>query len=577
MAQDDANKATDSNDKPVVPIDAPALNNPDAQAARNASGADVASTEAARTNASDGSLRDRAKNIAAQEESIEIVYGDRTSSRADKKSERELLQEKITIGSKTYPADQVIAQANIQSTVMSDATNARATDVVQERTLLYGHISEPEVWDKVAKLPEKTQAEVILTAVRAHVEHWAREEADRKIGALIGVTEGIGTILQDMATVIDFNHACLTGDKETAAKMGAEFGDSIGRMLVGGVNALQLTDNYLQDLGAQGDWAKPAKDLLNLSLVLNRTWAELSPLEQERLQARFAVDIGSGFLIPGASARILKASKLTEVLPTMAKIAIQTGAELKEVPGDFSKARQGFRTFFEDVFAPEAVTTDGMKIKMTSEAKQQYLMNKADDLELHSSGREPRPSRQSGDAPKETTVIEKSDKIQFALNGIAPQEGFSQTMEVRNELREVCKAMKIDIDKKNIAYAEIEIDGQSSKIVGVNGSKAPAGTAGIPSHPKFETISDGAMPRDRDSEYKILERVAEKLKPDAVGEIRLFSEQKPCDPSCQYVIKKFQEKFLGIKIKTTWAFETKDEREWAVFEEIERYAARNSK
>ncbi|MBA4074342.1 MAG: hypothetical protein C0508_04810, partial [Cyanobacteria bacterium PR.023] len=406
MAQDDANKANDRNDKPTARIEAPALNNPEAQAARNASGADVASTEAARTNASDGSLRDRAKNIAAQEESIEIVYGDRRASRADKKSERELLQEEITIGSKTYPADQVIAQANIQNQVVPDATNARATDVVKEKTLLYGHISEPEVWDKLAKLPEKTQAEVILTAVRARVEHWAREEVDRKIGALIGVTEGIGTILQDMATVTDFNHACLTGDKETAAKMGAEFGDSIGRMLVGGVNALQLTDNYLQDLGAQGDWAKPAKDLINLSLVLNKTWAELSPLEQERLQARFVVDVGSGFLVPGASARILKASKLTEVLPNMAKIAIQTGAELKQVPGDFSKARQGFRTFFEDIFAPEAVTPDGRKIKMTSEAKQQYLMNKADDLEPHSSGREPRPSRQSGDAPKETTLIE---------------------------------------------------------------------------------------------------------------------------------------------------------------------------
>jgi len=262
LAHDDANEANDSNHKPVVRIDAPALNNPDAQAARNASGAEVASTEAARTNASDGSLRDRSKKIAAQEESIEIVYGDRTSSRADKKSERELLQEKIAIESKTFPADQVIAQANIKSPVVSDATNAKATDVVKERTLLYGHVSEPEVWDKVAKLPEKTQSEVILTAVRARVEHWAREEVDRKIGALIGITEGIETILEDMATITDFNHACLSGDKETAAKMGAEFGDSIGRMLVGGVNALRLADNYLQDLGAQGDNSGTTLELL---------------------------------------------------------------------------------------------------------------------------------------------------------------------------------------------------------------------------------------------------------------------------------------------------------------------------
>jgi hypothetical protein len=637
---------------------------PGAQEARVAGAGDMASIEKQRTNASDGSLRKySADQIAAQNQSIELVYEGRIASRTEKKTERELLREmankpenvntqglesiakdqslpedkrilasmiqemrtqskalgtptdaldayarealqaellakskaqspqiddqescgsfsyaaeknSLTVGSHTYASDQLLAQGSVQNEVVSDATNARATDVPHEKTLLYGHVSEPDPWDKVAALPEKTQAEIVLTAIRANAEHWGREQVQRQIGSLMGATEGVGQILQDMATITDFNHACLTGDKKTASEMGAAFGDSIGRMLVGGVNILKISDQYLQDLGAQGDWTKPAKDLARLNQTLNTAWDELSPMEQERLKSRFITEFAANAAMPGASARLLKAGKFTEVFPNMVKIACQSGAELKQLPGDLRRARQGFRNFFDDMFAPEAVTPDGQRIKLTSEVKQHYMMNQSDNFE---GGVKPHSSKRPKDAPKAKPVLEEHEAVQFALDGIPAKIGFSRTMELRSELRDACRAMKLDIDTKNIAYAEIKIGGKSSKLVAINGEKSPAGTVGMPSDPKFETIPDGAMPRDRDSEYKILESIAEHLSPDAVGEIRLFSEQKPCDPSCQYVISKFQKEFPGIKLKTTWAFETKNEREWAVFEEIERDAARNPK
>ncbi|CAN5154742.1 hypothetical protein BH11CYA1_BH11CYA1_07290 [soil metagenome] len=306
------------------------VHSPDAQEFRLANAGDMVSVEKQRSNSSDGSLRKySAEHIAAQEASIELVYENKTASRSEKKTERELLREiankpenvntqglesiakdqslpeekralagmiqdmriqskalgtptdaldayarealqaellaksktqssqiddqescgsfsyaveknSMKIASRTYSAELLFAQGNLQNPIVNDATNARATDAVKEKTLLHGYVSEPDAWTNVAALPEKTQAEVILTAIRAHTEHWGQEQAERQIGALIGVTQGVGAILQDVATISDFSHACLIGDKETAAKMGEDFGNSMARSYIAGVNVLQV-------------------------------------------------------------------------------------------------------------------------------------------------------------------------------------------------------------------------------------------------------------------------------------------------------------------------------------------------
>lgn len=591
----------DGNDTPEKPalLESQVFKSADAQEVRNASGEVIAATEAKRTNASDGSLRRYSdEHLTAQEQSIELVYGDRTASRTDKKTERELLREiankpenvntqglesiakdgrlpegkralagmiqemrtqskafgtptdalddyarealwaellaksqkqlapqddqedcgstfypsaktGLNIGSKKYAADQVIAQGSSQSQVVSDATTARVTDAVKETTLLRGYVSEPDAWEKVATLPEKKQGEVILTAIRAHAEHWGQEQVQRQIGALIGTTEGVGQIMQDMATITDFNHACLTGDKETAAKMGGEFGDSLGCMLVGGVNLLKISDEYLQDLGAQGDWAKPARDLAGLSQSLDQAWAELPPVEQERLKYRFVTEFAGDILVPAAGVKILKAAKFTEVLPNMAKIAVKTGEELEQLPGDTQKTINAIRSFCKDATAAEALTPEGLRVKAPLEAARP-----GQDNLLMMVGKRP-------------DFVKNLDKLEDVWN-------IREKLGVANE--------------RNIAIAEVSIAGRKGKLVGISGLKSPEGTCPTPNKPVLGHIPKGFEERNDHSEFKILDQIAQSLDRSADGTVKLFTERYPCD-SCEPALDQFRSLFPNIKLE----------------------------
>ncbi|TXI88665.1 MAG: hypothetical protein E6Q34_12075, partial [Burkholderiaceae bacterium] len=69
------------------------LQSPDAQNARNSGKADIVSAERLRTNQSDGSLRRYSGiDLSDQEQSVEISYGEKSTSRTNKLTEAELLQ-----------------------------------------------------------------------------------------------------------------------------------------------------------------------------------------------------------------------------------------------------------------------------------------------------------------------------------------------------------------------------------------------------------------------------------------------------------------------------------------------------
>lgn len=477
----------------------------------------------------------------------------------------------MTIGSHTYASDQLLAQIDTSNGVVSDATNARVSDSKVESTPLQGYVSKPDPWEELAALPNKTQAEVIITAIQAYAENWGREQVDRQFGALIGATEGVGQILQDMATVTDFAHACLSGDEKTAADMGAKFGETIGQMLVAGVNVFTLSDQYLQSVGAEGDWAKPAKDLVKLGLYLDQKWSEIPPKEQERLKYRFVVEAAGNAAMPASSVAVFKAGKFSQVLPNMAKIFSQSATELKQIPADIARCKASFNRLFKNAFGPKLVTSEGVQVGL-GDAEELYMMSKADSL---SGGIKPSDMRKAHSKAEAGTAKEVCNPL-FALDGIDPSKGFETTMRMREKLRAACDQMGIDIDTKNIAFAEVDIPGKPKILIAINGEKSPPGTVPRPKDPKFKTIPDGAMPRDRDSEYKILEEIARDIPKKTTGTIRLFTEQSPCEPSCREAIAQFRKKFKKIDLKTTWAFQDKNERIWAVFEEIERNAAKNA-
>ncbi|WP_143192080.1 deaminase domain-containing protein [Paenibacillus helianthi] len=102
--------------------------------------------------------------------------------------------------------------------------------------------------------------------------------------------------------------------------------------------------------------------------------------------------------------------------------------------------------------------------------------------------------------------------------------------------------------KRNIAFAEYEINGSTGEIIGVSGKADRAGTAGVPNQRKFETITtpDG-NPRTLDAEVKILEELASQLPNNASGKVHIFSELPFCE-SCSGVIKQFKEQFPNVEV-----------------------------
>lgn len=471
-------KANEKGERLDSSKDSDTLKTADAQSARTASASDLTTVEKSRTNASDGSLaRYSSSDLAAQEHSIELVFGDRVASRKDKISESELLkqqaqspdnvntqglesvakdegvpQEKRALASMIQdmraqskalgaptaalddyarealkqelnavssrhtvdhddleqcgehhfepritilesgapPANTTMSPDNVRLTQKSDSGVTDKGEAVKSVTG-YGDSSndqvsfvsrtpEPDDWGGVAALPADRQSEVITTAVRGHVEHWTVAESEERLGALVGATEGLGTVLQDLAHLTDFAHACMFGDKETASDLGAKAGAAVGRMLVGEIQLFNLSERYLNDLGAQGDWLKPAKDLYNLGSHIDKTWGDLPAREQERLKYQFVVEMGAGALLPEQAQAVLKSGKLTEILPNMAKIAHKTGSELAHAPADAKKTVAAIKGFFEDVHAPEAIMPDGRTVRLTREIRGLYLMSQAEEL-----------------------------------------------------------------------------------------------------------------------------------------------------------------------------------------------------
>jgi hypothetical protein len=128
--------------------------------------------------------------------------------------------------------------------------------------------------------------------------------------------------------------------------------------------------------------------------------------------------------------------------------------------------------------------------------------------------------------------------------GIPAEEGLRFVDSVRHSLHVPLS--------RNIAFAEISIDGKGKQLViAVSGSASPLGTVASPTSRLFQTrTTRGAIPTQWDSEVKILEDIARGLPRDARGTINLFTERPPC-PSCRGVIDQFREMFPHITVNVT--------------------------
>jgi len=347
---------------------------------RLASAVDVQNAERGRTNASDGSLKSYLAggrpDLAAQDESIQIVDGDRVSSRIQKLSESEMqsnnllhptadvsrqdlilrgrdgdqvarnlvLQfraaEQLPPGQRENAVERLQKAANEafgSSLADSKAPEGKSEVKTGDQGIppatekLFGYVTNlehPNDWADVAKLPEQDQAQFLATALKGTAEGWVREEFQREIGRWIGRTEAVSQTLQDLANMRDFAHACIFGETDVAEKFGEDFGKSVARSIVGGVQLFTLSEQYCRDVGASGDWGKPLKDMVDVADVLNKKWATLSPKDQEAFKSRLETEFAIGMASPIVAARFAKAAKLTEVLEISGQVGLNIGARV---------------------------------------------------------------------------------------------------------------------------------------------------------------------------------------------------------------------------------------------------------
>lgn len=200
-----------------------------------------------------------------------------------------------------------------------DATDeqqaAYQIDYIMRKTGEKGLLLKTGITENHDLTEPKNLYDQIITAL----DGYAQECKERNIGTLIGTIEGIGNVAVSLATVADFGAALILNDIRKASDLGAQFGQSVGTAIASGIKLFSAANQYLYDVGFQGDYSKPFKDISTVASALNAQWSRLSPKEQERLKAKLITELLADSLIgmPGARA-IEKAGKYTEVLEIVA-------------------------------------------------------------------------------------------------------------------------------------------------------------------------------------------------------------------------------------------------------------------
>jgi hypothetical protein len=177
----------DKNESRALP-EHPTLYSTDALHARNASAEHIAATETKRTNASDGSLRDRATPVAEQLDSIHIVGANGTSaSRTNKLSEKELAEKKNPL-SKSISVIELLSKPEKSARALIEefgrianmpAGHARDTDLqkvqqLADKTYNRGQFADQHKLEEIVHRPESDPVAQIQKATALLMENAAQ-------------------------------------------------------------------------------------------------------------------------------------------------------------------------------------------------------------------------------------------------------------------------------------------------------------------------------------------------------------------------------------------------------------------
>lgn len=328
------------------------VNGPEAFAARNAGANDLQKVKAARTNASDGSLGKHVAGHQEHDDSIQIVFDDHVVSR------KNALDEKAA--SRPTDGQPLLLKGGVQQT----------------------EITEQALLRRVAELPPDKQLQVLAAGVQAFNQELDHQKAQILIGTVAGLGDGLVSLTsavegmgKAVCDVAQFSNEVMLNDPACLDKA-EQAGQAIGKLLVGGVRIWQVSDNYLQSVGAAGaggDYCKAFRDIAWLGDRLNQRWQEMSPEDKARLTSKLATE-NLGILASGLGInKLAKSMDVAGALEELGTTASELGAGARDKTGKFIAG-------MVDQLAPRplAATPEGFMVPVDNSAEANVFMMKGD-------------------------------------------------------------------------------------------------------------------------------------------------------------------------------------------------------
>lgn len=355
-----------------------------------------------------------------QDHSLEIIGFGATVSRQTKLTEKDLARDLARDLTRDLTRDLAI-----------DGTAPNEPYVLKGR-VVEDALTPQSVLEKIASLPPDKQAQVVGAGIAAYQQELDHQRFRTFVGTvagvgdgLVGLAEGVEALGQAVCEVAQFSREVMDNDPRAADKA-AKAGEVVGKVLVGGVRLWQVTDAYLGDIGATGDYAKPLKDIAWLGQQIDQRWQAMSPEEKSKLTAKLAVENLAGLAVGFGTTKLAKSMKVTEALEQLGADASQLGSGAREKAGKF------ISSMLDELMPQEmSVTPDGQRIAIPRNPR-----------ELPGNAIEPKSSRDSA-------VFSMSDDLGEAskLPGKAPTSKADDLVEAKPKVRDSDAETRAAIEK----------------------------------------------------------------------------------------------------------------------------------
>ena len=248
-------------------------------------------------------------------------------------------------------------------------------------------LTEQSLFERIGALPLDLQAQVIGAGIKAYSGELTHQQFRIGVGAITGFGDGVIELAQGVESlgktiigVAQFSRDVMANDP-AAVETAGKAGESLGKLMVGGIKVFSAAENYIESVGAAtnvGDYGKPLRDVAWLGQQMNNHWEAMSPEEKTRLVTKLAVENLGGMATGIATDKLAKSIKITEALEALGAEASTMGA------GVHKKAKKLISGMADELLPkPMGVTPDGRLMPIPREPlgpETKMLMSKADDL-----------------------------------------------------------------------------------------------------------------------------------------------------------------------------------------------------